>query len=394
MMPEFIPLTCPSCNGQLQITPSTNQYKCKYCGNEFLLSGNDPAKKTNQMGSIIFHRQAEPCEGAFILQVPDGWITEGGIFRTNPMQAMLNAQAIEAKLDFIVKRDPQGSVALRWCPEMKYTDPKMNPGAVFSGLLGGNYSGMLVTPLLHPVDFILKIVFPWAHPQAINVKVVHQQELPLLVENYRKRMLSLGLPCIGSYAGGMVVFNYTDGGIIFQENIYTVIENMGPMAGGMWSNKDTFLERAPAAEMEQWQPIMAHIRDTGQINPAWLTREMRNQGMMANAFLDAQHQQQAREQQMLNVQRNLQNMDQQIADHRSQTNAQIQKDQYLNLMNLEEYYNPYTGEPEYGSNQWQYRWVSEGGDEFYCDDPYKDPNSTSFGNRSDWMLTPIKQHPV
>lgn len=345
------------------------------------------------MGSIIFHRQSEPREGAFTLQVPDGWMTEGGIFRTDPMQAMLNAQAIEAKLDFIVKRDLQGSVALRWCPEMKYTDPKMNLGAGLSGLLGGKYSGMSVTPLLQPVDFILKIVFPWAHPQATNVQVIHEQDLPILAENYRKRMASLGLPCLGSYAGGMVVFNYTEGNLTFQENAYCVIENMGPIAGGMWSNKDTLIERALAAEINQWQPIMAHIRDTGQINPAWLAQEMRNQGMMANSFLDAQRQQQAREQQMLNVQHDLQNMDRQIADHRSQTNAQIQKDQYLNLMNLEEYYNPYTREPEYGSNQWQYRWISESGDEYYCDDVYNDPNSTSFGNRSDWKLTPIKQRP-
>jgi hypothetical protein len=62
-------------------------------------------------------------------------------------------------------------------------------------------------------------------------------------------------------------------------------------------------------------------------------------------------------------------------------------------MNLEEYLNPYTHEPETGSNQWKCRWVTESGDEFYCDDPYRDPNSTGANNRSDWKKTPIRPRP-
>ncbi|NTU74887.1 MAG: hypothetical protein HGA86_02065 [Anaerolineaceae bacterium] len=390
-MPTFIPLTCPACGGKLQVTPANDQGKCQYCNNEYLLGNTKSAEnKTTQLGSILFHRQSEPREGAFSLQVPDGWLVEGGIFRVGGMQSVVSAQTIEAKLDFIVKSDPQGTVALRWCPEIKYTDPRMNPGAMMGGMFAGNYSGTMVMPILHPVEFLIKVVFPWAHPQATNVKVVHQQELPVLVENFCKRTAALGMPVIGSYVGGMVVFSYREGNINFLENTYSVIENMGPMAGGMWSNKDTFLERAPVTEFERWQPIMAHIRDSGHLNTNWLAQEMRNQGIMAGAFLDAQRQQQQREQQMLNLQQDLQSMDRQIADHRSLTNSETQKAEYLNLMNLEEYMNPYTREPETGSNQWKYRWVTEGGDEFYCDDPYQNPNTAGEQNRSDWEITPIR----
>ncbi|HZU87302.1 MAG TPA: hypothetical protein VFF78_07450, partial [Anaerolineaceae bacterium] len=245
-------------------------------------------------------------------------------------------------------------------------------------------------PVMHPVEFLIKVVFPWAHPQAANARIVHQQELPQLVESFRKRTTALGLPLMGSYMGGMVVFAYTEGGINFQENAYTVIENLGAMAGGIWSNKDTFLERAPADQINQWQPIMAHIRDSGKLNLDWLAQEMRNQGMMAGAFLDAQRQQQQREQQMLGLQRDLQSMDQQITDHRAMTHAENQNTEYLNMMNLEEYINPYTHQPETGSNQWSNRWVTESGDEFYCDDPYNDPNSQGILNRSDWQRTPIR----
>jgi len=389
-MSELIPMTCPKCGGKIQMKPADNRARCPYCGTDFLISNPDMTKKTTSLNSILFHHQSEPREHAFELQVPDGWILEGGIYRVGGMQAMMNAQAIEAKLDFRVKSDAQGRVMLHWGPEIKYVDPRMNPGAALSGMLSGNYSGMAVTPLLSPVDFLIKIVFPWAHPQATNVKILHQQELPLLVDNFCKRTTALGFPIIGEHAGGMVFFSYSEGNLTFKENTYTVIENMGPMAGGMWSNKDSFLERAPQDEFEKWQPIMAHIRDTGKLNMAWLAQEMRNQGVMAGAFIDAQKQQQQREQQALHLQQDLQTMDRQIGDHHALTNTENQKAEYLNMMNLEEYINPYTHEPETGSNQWKCRWVTESGDEFYCDDPYQNPNSVSANNRSDWKMTPVR----
>jgi hypothetical protein len=390
-MVALIPLTCPSCNGKLEFKPGDPKITCSFCGNEFLLERGDEARKTTPLNNMIFRRQSEPCEGAFSLQVPEGWSMVGGIQRANLMQGMLTAQAIEAKLDFAIKSDPAGSVMLHWVPEIKHVDPRLNPGAAMAGMFSGNYSGMMVTPLMSPVDFLVRAVFPWAHRSATNMQVAHQQALPLLVENFKKRNAALGLPAVPfAYEGGMVIFTYTEEGITYRENAYTVIENMGALAGGMWSNKDTFLERAPASQFDQWQPIMAHIRDSGHITPQWVAQEMRSQGMLSNAFLDAQRQQQAREQQMLDLQRQMQAADHQIVDHRQRTNAEIQNDQYLNLMNLEEYLNPYTRQPELGSNQWKYRWVTEGGDEYYTDDSYRDPNLDSQGNRSDWKLTPVR----
>jgi hypothetical protein len=75
---------------------------------------------------------------------------------------------------------------------------------------------------------------------------------------------------------------------------------------------------------------------------------------------------------------------------RQRTNAEIMNDQYLNLMSLEEYKNPYSGEIDVGSNQWDHRWVNESGDEFYTDDEYDDPNIPSLLNRSDWRRTPVR----
>jgi hypothetical protein len=106
-----------------------------------------------------------------------------------------------------------------------------------------------------------------------------------------------------------------DGGILRVdpnlEKTFTVTENLGPMAGGMWSSKETLFLRAPAQEFEQWQPVLSHIQ--------------------------------------------IRETDQQIVEHRQRTNAEIQNDAFLTLTEQEKYINPYTQEVDVGCNQWQYR---------------------------------------
>jgi hypothetical protein len=190
---------------------------------------------------------------------------EGGISRADLMHQVIDAQSIEAKLDFTVKRDAAGSVLIRWCPEIKYCDMRMSPAGMM-GMFpsGSNHQGMLVYPLMSAQDFL------------------------------------------------------------------------------------------------------------------------------SRSFLTAQQASMARDRRMLEIQQQLQDMDRQIVEHRQRTNAEIQNDAYLTMMEQEEYVNPYTGEPELGSNQWKYRWVTEGGEEYYTDNEDTDPNVSSALNRSDWKCTPVR----
>ena len=59
-------------------------------------------------------------------------------------------------------------------------------------------------------------------------------------------------------------------------------------------------------------------------------------------------------------------------------------------MDQEEYINPFTNEPETGSNQWQHRWVTDAGEEYYTDTEDDDPNITGVFNRSDWQRTYVR----
>ncbi|MBN1259798.1 MAG: zinc ribbon domain-containing protein [Anaerolineae bacterium] len=386
---------CPACGAPLP--PETMQ--CPYCQNylqpdasreqkpEMHLHG---ASETTEAHGFAFERRPEPNEQAFTIAVPHGWILEGGIMRADFTRQMINAQFIEAKLDLSAKRDAQGTVMLRWGPEIKYCDTRMMPAA-FMFPQGSNYAGMIVWPVMSAADFIIHNVFPWAHPQAQNARVIEQRAEPALIDRYRRNMANLGIPTNAQYDAAEVAFSYQENNLLFTEKIHVIIENMGPMAGSMWSNKDTVLMRAPTEAFTTWEAVLKHIESSGQLNPRWLAHEIASQEMLSRQFRNAQQAQQARDQRMLEILNHMQQVDREITEHRARTNAEIMNDTYLTLMEQEEYVNPYTNEPETGSNQWQYRWVSEDGAEFYTDREEDDPNIPGVMNKADWKRTPVRK---
>jgi len=384
--------SCPGCGGA--VAPDAN--RCPYC-QQYLIhdqereQGQGAAVESVRAGGILFQRREEPNERAFSLLVPHGWLLEGGIFRANLMHQVVDAQSIEAKLDLTAKQDADGRVLIRWCPDMKYCDMRMSPAGMM-GMFppGSNYQGMLVYPKMTAQEFLIQFAFPGMHPQAEQVQVVEQRSEPLLVERYRSQMAALGLPAQFSYDGGVVTFTYVEGGVRYREDERVVIEDLGMMAGGMWSNKDTVIVRAPEEEYKSWEPVLRHIQESVELNHQWLAQEIVNQEFLSRSFLNAQQASMARDRRMLEVQQHLQEMDRQIVEHRQRTNAEIHNDAYLTLMSLEEYVNPYTNEPEVGSNQWEHRWVTESGDVYYTDEQDDDRNVPSALNRSDWKRTPVR----
>lgn len=385
--------SCPSCGAP--VPPTAEQ--CPYCRQYFIRDGDETTQQTHAAGGsetlagITFRRVAEPNEKAFTFALPHGWQVEGGIQRANLTRQMIDAQSIAAKLDLTVKRDAEGSVSLRWCPEIRYCDMRMSPAGMM-GIFppGSNYQGMLVYPLMSATEFLIRMVFPWAYPQMQEVQVVERRAEPSLVQAYRERNAAFGVPTNFDCDGGVVVFTCTEGGRRFDVVAMTVIESLGRMGGGMWSNKDTLLLRTPSGEFETWSPILRHIATSIDLNHEWVAREVVSQEFLSRSFLNAQQASMARDRRMLEVQRQLQDIDRQITEHRMRTNAEIHNDAYLTLMCQEEYINPYTQEPEIGSNQWQYRWVTEGGEEFYTDNEDADPNIAGLFNCTDWRRTPIR----
>lgn len=380
---------CPACGASLP--PETA--RCPYC-QSYLVSDNaaSPAQPDRFHG-FTFERRSEPNEQAFTLSVPKGWLLEGGVIRANHMQQVVNAQTIAAKVDFAVKRDVAGSVMIRWAPEIKYCDTRMLPAAMFFPP-GSNYGGMLVWPLMSGADFLVQMAFGWAHPQAQQVQVVRQQPQPAMVEHYRRQVAQLGGTTPFHYDGGEAVFRYLENGVRYEEHAFTCIESMGPLSGGMWSNKNTVLLRAPDGEFARWEPVLRHIWTSGEIDLRWMAHEQASQEMLSQAYLNAQQAEQFRARRALEIQRELQRTANEIVEHRRMTHAEIRNDSYLMLTGQEEYVNPYTNRIDTASNEWSQRWVTANGEEFYTDDESFNPNHDERLNRVEWQHTPVRPRHV
>jgi len=339
---------------------------------------------------MLFQRTVEPREGAFTVSMPKGWIAEGGIMRADHFTQIVSTQTIEAKVDFALKSDPAGRVMIRWCPEMKYCDSRMmTMGMMFPP--GSNYGGMMVYPFMSASQFIATMLFPWAHPRAVQPQMADQRPLPELAGKYQARVIP-ALRAGASHDAAEVTIVYNEDGTAYREIAVTAVECLGPLTAGMWSNKETHYFRAPADEFDSWRPVFDVIRGSVRINPHWAAQEQQSQQMLSGAYRQAQAAQQQRNQQMLETQRYIQRVGQEIVEHRQRVNAEIRNDAYLFLSNQEEYVNPYTNEIDTGSNQWRNRWVTSSGDEFYTDDDQFDPNTDGgILNRSDWQQTKVRQ---
>ena len=131
-----------------------------------------------------FMRISEPKENAFSILIPKGWKYDGGIFRVNPIEKG-PSNAIAAKLDFTIKKDSEGSVMIRWLPDVLYFDARYSPaGQMGMFPQGSNYQGMTVWNFLSPFEFILQFVIPYAHPNAANISILNKKNLPDIARNY------------------------------------------------------------------------------------------------------------------------------------------------------------------------------------------------------------------
>ena len=114
-------------------------------------------------------------------------MVEGGIFRVDPNTAGGALQSIAAKCDFAVKNDPQGSIMIRWLPDILYFDPRGTPIGQ-TGLFppGSNYNGATVMPGSAAAQFLAGVAFPYAHPQRHGRPDRRAEVVPDLAGRYRQ----------------------------------------------------------------------------------------------------------------------------------------------------------------------------------------------------------------
>jgi len=343
----------------------------------------EQTKEEAKPAMVRFERQWEPKERAYSFLAPPDWIIEGGTFHVSPLETNGSGNSIDGKCDMTVKKDAVGTVLFRWLPGWNYCD--MTQSSQFSmsaGFfpVGSRYQGMEVRPMPDYASF-LQGLFRTLHPTATDVNVVELKPIPELGEVFRtinkgvdEQMQALGFAPTRYDAGGMTV-EYTEGNLRFREGLITCLMDMR-VSAAMWSNLHTQMMRAPAKEAKQWKPVLDIICQSVRLNPEWFARASRAGAQRAQMSLETQ--------------RYIQSVDQQIVEHRNQTNADIRYEDYLMLTGQEDYVNPYTKEVERDTSEYKYRWTTEQGDMLYTNEYGFDPNKQRDLNHQEWKLTPVR----
>ena len=312
--------------------------------------------------AMVFYKTSEPNEHAFTFLLPEGWTVSGGITRVDPNAGGGSGNAIEAKL-YMKLTSADQKAGMGWLPDTRFFDMRRYPGQNLAASMftdGSNYNGMMVMPLPDPATFIRLVAFPFAHPHAQGLAIKKVQPMPKLAEEYSNMSAQMLGGYRFSYQVAIVTIEYTENGIQYLEKMVCAIEDYGKMGGGLWGNKETWYVRTEKPLFESYAPVFATIGHSVKLNMEWLAREIRSQQVNSNIALQTQHE--------------VARLDSEIAEHRSRTNSEINNDMYLNLTGQEDFTNPFTGETERGTNEWNYRWENEQGHVIYSDSQNYNPN--------------------
>lgn len=314
-----------------------------------------------------FVRYVDATEGAFLVLVPQGWTTRGGMVRVDALSAGGAGNAVAAKIDFSVQKDAEGRVGIRWLPAINYAQPSPS-----NAMLGGNWNGMPVVAMPSAADYATGILFPSLRPRAKAAKVVAREARPDVAASLRqlpvgKTMTSQGAFYVADAA--TVTVAYEEGGVRYKELLFVALEGYSMMGAALWSNPFTIAARAPEAEYEAWGPVAKAVVNSFALNPLWLEAEWAGQARRSDLVAATL--------------RDLARVDAEIARSRSETMAAINREQYLALTGQEVYVNPHTGKQELGSGEWKHRWENDRGEIIYTDDgawdPARDPAVKSTG---------------
>jgi hypothetical protein len=345
-------------------------------GNTFDAKDSKTAKddtKSPIPDPLVLVQYTETKEKAFSLLIPKGWKTEGGIFYVDPNTAGGSANSVGPKVNFSVKKDDAGTVMLQWLPDFYYCDMRFSPAGQM-GLFppGSSYNGMLVAVCPQAKDFLLNIAFPQVRPRAQNLQIVEVKPLPQVAQQFAKAVPVPGL----QYDAAMVTVSYLENSVRLEEQMFTVIENMGQAGAGLWQNKQTVFARAPVDEFKAWEKVGSLIYYSVKINPQWLA-----------AVTRATNQ---RSQTALNTQKYIQQLDAEIVANRQKVNAEMRHNGYLTLTGQEDYVNPHTGETEIRPDGWKYHWQNSGGEVIVSNDGNYDPNQDVNVKRTDFKKSSVR----
>jgi hypothetical protein len=336
---------------------------------------NDSQIVSAQPSGIAFLRVDEPNERAFSILVPQGWQSEGGIFRVNAYEAggPLNSQ--KAKCDLLLRSDAVGSVMFHLVPDIVYAHVGIGGGFWQPG---STYQGAAVRQI-ERADQHAMAIFSYLHPQAVDIEIVEIRQLPWEIEalqrsyDYANRLLvQIGGPAMEIRAdAAAAVIDYTEDGVRYRQIMATgIVDNPAAMT---WENTRTLEFRALIDEFDQWRPVMDIIRHSIRFHPQWIQKESQIQRVHTDYIIK--------------VFDEVRRIDHEILARTTINREEIMNDNFLVLTGQEEYVNPHTGEIEIDTDAFRYRWMTVGGDVYFTNGEDDDPNIFMPGSEYERSLT-------
>ena len=327
-----------------------------------------------QVDKLFLEKIHEPNEKAFTILKPKNWLVEGGITRWDPNTMGGAANAIEAKIDFALKKDEAGTVKIHWLPDIYFADLT---GQAVAGMFpeGSFYNGMPVLQKMNAPEFLEKHVIPYVHKDINNLSIISSRQLPEVEKLCYDMDMMKQMGC--QYSSALLDYTYTENGVKYKERAFCILQDMGPYTAGMWKNRSTIVIRTPEGSFEQWEPVFHEIGASVVLNPVWIKGELRGQQQRGNT--------------MIKTMQDVARIGEEIQKGHAQTNAKIHHQVYLALTEQEDYINPYTNEVEMGTNQWDYRWVDDLGNILYTDNEDYDPNIDVELQMDGWKRSRVKK---
>ncbi len=341
--------------------------------------------------NTVLKRVTEPLEQAFSVLAPEGWEFVGGAVRLAPpaspgeaaggLRATIQrARAAQVTLDYTLRSDSTGTVALRRYPDAAYCDASRLPeSAGAAGLKSGDtWRGLTVMPLVPAREYITGTLVPRSRPNATSLRVEEQRDLPDLARAEKGRLAALISPVAGTCDAAVVTVTYDENGTTYRERFFDLIVDRGAVAGSQWASRGAMSFRAPAAEFDSRQLIFALMLSSVRESAEWLGRQNRvslQQGGAAEG-LDAKVDELTRQM--------LEGHAQALVEERDALFPSTTAD-------LEPFANPFTGDVETGTLVLgKYRWESGAGDVVYSANETFNPSVGWTLGRSDWRKCKVQ----
>ncbi len=306
--------------------------------------------------TVLFQPYRDRTADAFTLLVLRGWTVRGGVTR--------RADANQARIDVIVKRDPRGEVMVRWYPRLHFFDPG---NAARSGP-----RGTMRRTVLDPHGFNTRFLLPRLHPRATILRLYPARKLPGLARVFARTAAGRDRAV---WRAGRTIVTYREGGRVYYEVIITVIKSSRPTGhqrGVFWANPATLIVRTPLRRISKWQGVLAETARSFRLTRRWLARPgaagRRGRSPGRRSSVDGR-----------------------MAAFQRRIDAVVRHYMWRYRSWQQAYVNPDTGRVEIGSALWRVRWVSPGGGVIYTNDRGYNPNRDQRLTGRTWKRSPARK---